>query len=156
MNNSNLDLSKYIQNNISKLCPIELDEIFKILHDNNCKYTLNNNGIFVNLNWIDSDIIKKISDYISFSLNSQSEIKKYEIMKNIMNESMTKEKLDDISTSNIFQNNSNFTSIVTKQSKISSSMRFYLLKKKFLKKNISVQNNIINNNILLNHEEYIM
>lgn len=148
----NIELCRYIQNNIGKLCHTEIDEIFKILHKNNSTYTLNNNGVFVNLNWIDAEILKQIYDYISFCLKSQTEINKYEMMKNMINNSMTmKEKIDD--KLNPVLNNSNIANNCVKQQKISSSMKFYLLKKKFLKRNTVAPNNMNN---ILNHEEYVI
>ena len=61
----------------------------------------------------------------------------------------------DKSEDKVIENTSNFTvnnSNITKVSKVSSSMKFYLLKKRFQKKNISSQTNNINN--VLIHEEY--
>jgi hypothetical protein len=150
METKNIEICRYIQSNIDKLCQIEIDEIFKILYKNNSTYTQNNNGIFVNLNWIDGAILMQIYNYITFCLTSQSEINKYEIMKTLITDSMTKDKTDDKticngSTSNLINTN------IMKSTKISSSMKFYLLKKKFLKKNTIHSNNI--NNTLM-HEEY--
>lgn len=153
MESNNVELCKYIQSNISKLCQTEIDEIFKILYKNKSTYTQNNNGVFVNLNWIDTEILTQIHDYISFCLKSQTEINKYEIMKNMINDSMTNKEKSDDKTSSICSSSSNFMNNNTKQQKISSSMKFYLLKKKFLKRNNLNINNVIN---VLNHEEYIM
>ena len=154
MDNEKLELCRYIQNNISKLCQTEIDEIFKILHKNNSTYTQNNNGIFVNLNWIDTEILQQLHDYVSFCIKSQTEISKYEMMKNMLNNSMAnKEKHEDETiltcnyTSNIVQNAG------SKVPKVSSSMKFYLLKKKFLKKNSVVSTNMNN---VLNYEEYVI
>jgi hypothetical protein len=154
MDNEKLELCRYIQNNISKLCQTEIDEIFKILHKNNSTYTQNNNGIFVNLNWIDVEILQQLHDYVSFCIKSQTEISKYEMMKNMLNNSMVnKEKHEnDIVlacnyTSNIIQNTG------SKIPKVSSSMKFYLLKKKFMKKNTIVSTNMNN---VLNYEEYVI
>ena len=153
MNTTNLELCKYIQSNINKLCQTEIDEIFKILHKNNSTYTQNNNGIFVNLNWVNPNILKQIHDYISFCLKSQTEINKYEIMKNMINDSMTNREKTDNPNSLITSNSSNMSNNTIKQSKVSSSMKFYLLKKKFLKRNPCVSNYMNN---VLNHEEYVM
>jgi hypothetical protein len=38
--------------------------IFKIIYDNNCKYIHNEDGVFINLNFIDSETIKKIQNKI--------------------------------------------------------------------------------------------
>ena len=152
MDTCNIELCRYIQGNIHKLCQTEIDEIFKILYKNNSTYTQNNNGVFVNLNWIDKSILQQIYDYINFCLTSQTEINKYEIMKNMITDSMiNKERSDDKSTICLFTSNV-VTSNIIKQNKISSSMKFYLLKKRYMKKN-NVNNNNINNN--LTHEEYI-
>lgn len=150
METKNIEICRYIQSNIDKLCQIEIDEIFKILYKNNSTYTQNNNGIFVNLNWIDGTILMQIYNYITFCLTSQSEINKYEIMKTLITDSMTKDKIDDKTLCNTNTSNLINTNIM-KSTKISSSMKFYLLKKKFLKKNTIHSNNI--NNTLM-HEEY--
>ena len=152
-----LELCKNIQTSINNLSQNELNEIFKILYNNNSTYTKNNNGIFVNLNWLNDDILLQLHNYTIFCIKSHKEIKKYEIIKNMYNETINKnknktEKNDDI----LLDNNIDETIHVNKISKISSSMKFYLFKKKFLKKNIN--NTLSNNNIynLLTHEEYLI
>ena len=152
MDNERTDICKYIQTNISKLCQTEIDEVFKILHENNSSYTQNNNGVFVNLNWIEDDVMNKIYNYILFCLRSQTEINKHEIMKNMITDTIiNKERTDDKANENM-ENNNSMTSNTIRTSKVSSSMKFYLLKKKFQKKNISSLNNNVNN--ILIHEEY--
>jgi hypothetical protein len=151
MDDQKIELCRYIQNNIHKLCQAEIDEIFKILYKNNSTYTQNNNGIFVNLNWVKDDILLQIHAYINFCLTSQTEINKYELIKNMITDSIiNKEKVDDKII--IINNSSNIVNINIKNNKISSSMKFYLLKKKFLKKN-NIHNHNINNT--LTHEEYL-
>lgn len=155
-----IDICKKIQSNICNLCPNEIDEIFKILHKNNSTYTQNNNGIFVNLNWIDEDILIQINNYINFCLKSQTEINKYEIMRNLLNNSINnKEKIDDIidNTCNLNitdpKNKSNNNTTTLKQ-KISSSMKFYLLKKKFFKQNCI--SNIYTVDNILTQEDFVI
>lgn len=48
-------------------------EILHILHKNNVTYTENNNGIFVNLNSIDKEIISKLCRYVKY-LEKQEKI----------------------------------------------------------------------------------
>ena len=60
------DLCKTIQNNSVKLAPNELSELFKLIKNCNVNYTQNNNGIFLNLNWLSKDNLIKINNYISF------------------------------------------------------------------------------------------
>lgn len=152
MDNEKIDICKYIQTNITKLCQTEIDEVFKILHTNKSSYTQNNNGVFVNLNWIENKVLDKIYNYILFCLRSQKEINKHEMMKNMINDTIiNKDKSDEKiieNTSNFNVNNCNTSKI----NKVSSSMKFYLLKKRFQKKNTSLNANNINN--VLIHEEY--
>lgn len=155
IDNTTLNLCKNIKNNISLLSQNELNEIFKILHKNDSKYTKNNNGIFVNLNWLDNDILIEIDNYINFCIKSNKEIKKHEIMKNIYNENMNKKKNYNPITENNEEKtlDKNETVIDTeKVNKISSSMKFYLFKKKFQKKVI----NITNLNNVLTHEKNLI
>jgi len=150
-----IELCKNIRDNISKLSINEMLEIFKIINNNNTKYTKNNNGIFINLKWIDEDILNKINDYIEFSLKSQNEMTKYEIIKNNLNDSINyKEKsIDDNEKKN--NNASVINTTISNKSKISSSMKFYLLKKKFIKPiNINNVSIIPDNN--LTYEEYLI
>ena len=39
-------------------------EIFRVIVDNNIPYTINNNGIFFNLSFIDDDIIAQIAQIV--------------------------------------------------------------------------------------------
>jgi hypothetical protein len=153
MEHEKLELCKFIESNIYKLGQTEIDEIFKILHTNNSTYTKNNNGVFVNLNWLETDIIQQLHDYVTFCIKSQTEIHKYELMKNILNDSMTNKEKNDDEISLLCNNTSNIIASLGKQTKISSSMKFYLLKKKFLKKNANTVNHMNN---VLNYEEYII
>jgi hypothetical protein len=152
-----IELCKKIQANIYNLCPNEIDELFKILHKNNSTYTQNNNGIFVNLNWVDEDILIQINNYINFCLKSQTEINKYEIMRNLLNNSINnKEKTDDIqeNISNTTNDAKNKLNILPVKQKISSSMKFYLLKKKFFKQNCV--SNIYTTDNTLTQEDFII
>ena len=157
---NNIELCKHIQLNINKLSNMEIDEIFKILHKNNSVYTKNNNGIFVNLNWIDDNILIEINNYIIFSLKSKNEIKNYEKTINLFNDTINnyKEKIED-KKDNISQLsngdeliNAEILENTNKTIRISSSMKFYLFKKKFLKKNLIQPPYLYN---LLTHEEYL-
>ena len=67
-----IDLCKTIQANVSKLTDSENLELFKIILDTNANYTKNNNGIFLNLNWIDVELLNKINNYITFCIKSHN------------------------------------------------------------------------------------
>ena len=110
------------------------------------------NGIFVNLNWLEYDIILQINNYIDFCIKSHKEIKKHEIMKNMYNENLNKKKMEvddiicDIDSKEVVPENN------VKVPKISSSMKFYLFKKKFQKK-IPTTFNYTN---VLSHEIFLL
>lgn len=147
-------ICRYIQGNIDKLCQTEIDEIFKILYKSNCSYTQNNNGVFVNLNWLDSSVLKNIQEYIKFCMQSQCEINHYEKIKNIMSDTLVvKDKIcEDKCQEDVEKCVSNTTG--NKQTRISSSMKFYLLKKRFQKKcSTTINANTYN---LLTYEEYLI
>jgi hypothetical protein len=146
-----IEICKKIQNNISKLSENEILELYKIINENGTTFTQNNNGIFVNLNWVDEPTLIKIETYISFCIKSQNEISKYELMKDMLNESIkTKDKMIE-ETVDILEN-TDISNTINKQ-KCSSSMKFYLLKKKYFKQN-NTQNYLIDNE--LTYEEYLV
>jgi hypothetical protein len=222
-----IDLCKTIQLNVSKLTDSENLELFKIILDTNANYTKNNNGVFLNLNWIDEELLVKINNYISFCIKSQNEISKYELMKTLLNDSIntkdtkssaysgdsgnvssvvdsrtysenakgTVNTASDTNASTTFatsataatesvtiatesivasaeeataaataataatavadsstQSVSNTSTTIPKQ-KFSSSMKFYLLKKKFMKQN-AAYNTCIDND--LTYEDYLI
>jgi hypothetical protein len=158
-----IDLCKTIQMNVSKLTDNENLELFKIILDSNTNYTKNNNGIFLNLNWIDEKLLLKINNYILFCIKSQNEISKYELMKTLLNDSInTKEiNLEEGNSINIDKNIANLESntqsgilnIINQKQKFSSSMKFYLLKKKFMKQSITYNTYLDND---LTYEDYLI
>jgi len=138
------DLCKKIKNDISQLNQNELEEIFKIIFKNNNTYSKNNNGVIINLSWMNDDIIEQISNYINFCIKSHNEINKYEVLCNNFSDVINpKEKLEETELDIANKN----------KQKISSYMKFYLLKKKFAK-----QITIVNNRTekILTHEEYLI
>lgn len=142
------DLCKMIKNNIHNLNNNELEEVFKIIYKSNSNYSKNNNGVFINLSWLEMETINKINNYIDFCIKSHNEISKYEIICNNFSDVINnKDKLYD----NNFENNETITK--NNKQKISSYMKFYLLKKKYMKQ----ANNTINKNEkTLTHEEYLI
>jgi hypothetical protein len=94
-----IDLCKTIQMNVSKLTESENLELFKIILDTKANYTKNNNGVFLNLNWIDEKLLVKINNYILFCIKSQNEISKYELMKTLLNDSINTKDTCDTSVS---------------------------------------------------------
>lgn len=115
-----------------------MEELFKILQKNKCEYTINNNGIFLNLSWIPGIILDKIELFINFCKESKKEIDRYELICKTLNDNFDlvrqeeKQIIDEIGEDIV-----NIPDIKRSVPKISSSMKFYLLKKKFSKSNIT-------------------
>jgi hypothetical protein len=193
-----IDLCKTIQMNVSKLTESENLELFKIILDTKANYTKNNNGIFLNLNWIEEELLVKINNYILFCIKSQNEISKYELMKTLLNEDMSSggdcitrnscEATAANATTDTFKDTGAATADASKDAsvaattdntagggstssgtdssgqviaasstipkqKFSSSMKFYLLKKKFMKQN-TCYNACLEND--LSYEDYLI
>ena len=178
-----IDLCKTIQANVSKLTDSENLELFKIILDTNANYTKNNNGIFLNLNWIEEELLHKINSYILFCIKSQNEISKYELMKTLLNDSINikenngEEELtigadhNAANTANAANAdnaanaaNAAFAEVqvgtsgiaintASQKQKFSSSMKFYLLKKKFMKQS-NICNVCLDND--LTYEDYLI
>jgi len=147
-------LCKSIQSNVSKLTSTETLELFKILIENNTNYTHNNNGVFLNLNWLEIGTLLKVNNYIDFCIKSQNEIIKYEIMKDLLNDSISiKQKEENISNIPTQPAVVNSNANTLYRQKFSSSMKFYLLKKKYMKQNI-IPINVLENS--LKYEDYMI
>ena len=143
------EICKNIRTRIANLSQNEIEEIFKIIYKNNNNYSKNNNGIFINLSWLDMDTINKIDNYINFCIKSHNEINKYEVICNMLNDSInSKDKNEENAIENL---NLDINKIIINKQKISSSMKFYLLKKKFQKQQLTA-----NIESYLTHDEYII
>jgi dipeptidase len=69
-------------------------EIAKIFKNNNIKLTQNNNGIFINLNNIPSNIIEQIYNYLEFIKKQENLISIDESKKETLENKYFKDKLD--------------------------------------------------------------
>ena len=74
------DLEK-IRKQIELLNNVHHIEIAKILKNNNIKLTENNNGLFVNLNNIDVNVINEINKYLTFVNIQENNINDVEVLK---------------------------------------------------------------------------
>ena len=59
-----------IRNRIERMTDDELSEVFKIIKGANEKYTVNKNGIFINLNSLKYTTIQEISNFLVFCENN--------------------------------------------------------------------------------------
>lgn len=123
---------------IQHLEQTEITELFKLLHTSRCEYTRNNNGVFVNLTWLPDSMLTKMETYVAFCTKSRNEVKKYESLCDVLNKN-----IHDLTTHDAQEPSAAFTTFSADSTnktdkkvcgnKVSSSMRFYLLKKKFSK-----------------------
>lgn len=166
---------KKLANTVQFLSQTELEEMFKMIHENNCEYSKNNNGIFVNLAWIPLKLLEQLEQYVLFCNKSGTELKKYESLCDVLNKKLQTDKhttahathgsasavarknhshatvnRKDVAIENVEQEDSEVYEKTL--NKISSSMKFTLLKKKLAKVNTQ---NIINENELKT-EDYIL
>lgn len=138
------DLCKKIKDNINLLNQTELEEIFKMIYKSNNNYSKNINGININISNLDETLLIEIDNYINFCIKSHNEIIKYENICNSYIDVINKDKEEVLTEIN--------EPLKNKQ-KISSYMKFYLLKKKFTKNLNSPMNKI---DKYLTHEEYLI
>ena len=79
INTDNLILKKKKLIEISKnLSKIEYFEIFNIIKQNNCQYSENKNGIFINLLNVSENTIDKIFNFINFIKHKKEDLVKHE------------------------------------------------------------------------------
>lgn len=127
---------KNIESMIKNLSSTQLEELFKILQKNECQYTINNNGIFLNLSRIPEGLLDKVELFIKYCIESKKELDKYEQICRDMNETLDGYRDDMIIEKELPDEILEKTTIdIAKRltPKMSSSMKFYLLKKKFSK-----------------------
>lgn len=136
---SHEDRCRRIVHNIDTLSQTEIEELFRMLHRNNYNYTRNNHGVFINLSWISEDMVTLMENYIEFCHRSKVELQKYESICDVLSSKIQEERMEkDAPIQRLAQSTistaKQLDSSVEKQSaKISTSLRFYLLKKKFAK-----------------------
>ena len=83
-NSYSVEQLEILRDKIQNLNNVELHhlKILKIFKDNNCNYSENSNGVFINMNNITDDIIKKINDYIKYIEKQNIKFENYENKKN--------------------------------------------------------------------------
>ena len=164
--------SKSLVDAVKLLSEMENEELFKMIYKDNSVYTRNNNGIFINLAWISEELLEKLELYVEFCNASHSEIQKYESIRHVLNsklnlnqtkvkvpkiENVVVEPKEEPEVDNSFEDNTN--ELLDKSgNKISPSMKFSLLKKKFSKQyniNMNNQYNQFTQNELY-HDKYLI
>jgi len=144
-------LCSNIKNEIKLLNINELEEIFKIIYKNNESYNKNATGININLFSLNNETLELINNYINFCVKSHNEISKYENMCNLFSNSIN--KINKNTEKELNEKNININNDIKNKQKISSYMKFYLLKKKYMKQSVAIP---IKYDKYLTHEEYIL
>ncbi len=132
---NNPERCKTIESMIKNLSGTQLEELFKILQKNKCEYTVNNNGIFLNLSWIETGLLDKIELFIKFCNESKKELDKYEQLCKDINDNLEcyREEIPEHQLPDEILEKTTIEVAKRIAPKMSSSMKFYLLKKKFSK-----------------------
>ena len=140
-----------IKNEIDQCSIFEYQEIYNIIKKTNANYSKNINGIFIDLQRLDYNTIDKIYNYIIYCNKLAKNINEFEDIKhNIIKNNL--DNLESIDDNNIVDNNiieeeeeeENYILPLIKN-KVSSTMKFYILKKKLTKTNSIFSNNMLNN-----------
>ena len=72
---------KNLQKQIGELTEHEQTEIYRLFVKYDCKYTKNNNGVFINMNTLSPEVIDEIKKLIEYSNNNiQLEIERTNIV----------------------------------------------------------------------------
>lgn len=135
------DRCKKLVSTIQQLEQTEVEELFKLLHNNGCRYTSNNHGVFLNFSWLTEDVIQKIETYVAFCVRSRHEVQRYESICDVLNQNIQSQKNQVVPQPNAAEKG---TSVDKDKkvpvTKVSSSMKFYLLKKRYAKQTPYVTN----------------
>jgi hypothetical protein len=90
INIDNITLKKKKLIEISKnLTNIEYLEIFNIIKEDNCNYSENKNGVFINLLNISEDTIDKIFNFINFIKHKREDLMKHEEYLNVAKQNIS-------------------------------------------------------------------
>ncbi len=145
----NQDKIQIIKNEIDQCSMFEYQEIYNIIRKNNANYSKNINGIFIDLQRLDDITIDQIYNYIIYCNKLTKNINEFEDIKNnIIKNNL--DNIEEIEENNIVDNNTieedeESPTLPLIKNKVSSTMKFYILKKKLTKTITIFSNNITNN-----------
>lgn len=69
---------KMLRDNIEALPVFHQIEILRILYKNHITFSENKNGVFLNLSYVNLDVIHKINEYVTFVQNQESQMCEFE------------------------------------------------------------------------------
>jgi hypothetical protein len=82
--NINIDSLKYLRDKVESLTVFHQTEVLRILHKNKVTFSENKNGIFVNLTYVNSDVIDAINEYIIYVYKQESQLNEIEEKKIVL------------------------------------------------------------------------
>ena len=69
---------KMLRDNIEALPIFHQIEVLRILYKNHITFSENKNGVFLNLSYVNLEVIHKISEYVTFVQNQESQMCEFE------------------------------------------------------------------------------
>jgi hypothetical protein len=69
---------KMLRDNIEALPTFHQIEVLRILYKNHITFSENKNGVFLNLSYVNLDVIHKISEYVTFVHSQESQMCEFE------------------------------------------------------------------------------
>jgi hypothetical protein len=78
MHTGSADSLKMLRDNIELLPEFHQIEILRILHSNHITFSENKNGVFVNLSYVNYDVIHKINEYVTFVNKQETQLCEFE------------------------------------------------------------------------------
>ena len=138
----------FIKTEIEKCSTIEYQEIYNIIKKSDSNYSKNINGVFIDLQKLDKGVIEQIYNYITFCSKLNKNITEYESIKNeIIQNNFQVSQIDEIiENDEIVEEEIEEPVATVIKNKVSSTMKFYILKKK-LTKPMSIFNGQIKDNL---------
>ena len=126
---------QFIKTEIDKCSIIEYQEIYNIIKKSDSNYSKNINGVFIDLQKLDKNVIVQIYDYITFCSKLNKNITEYETIKNeiIQNNFQVNQEDEVIENDEVVGEPTEEPITPITKNKVSSTMKFYILKKKLTK-----------------------
>lgn len=72
------DSLKTLRDNIESLSEFHQIEVLRILHSNHITFSENKNGVFVNLSYVNYDVMNKINEYVTFVNKQETQLCEFE------------------------------------------------------------------------------
>lgn len=69
---------KILRDNVEALPVFHQIEILRILYKNHITFSENKNGVFLNLSYVNLDVIHKINEYVTFVQNQENQMCEFE------------------------------------------------------------------------------